>query len=97
VQQPVASVDTGDIYDQVFEKLNGQVDGDSFSDLAPTHQRWCMYWHYSINFFHFGGSEAQALPLCFVSAVRAAYPDPKGEYTGHLTTQERLDSRLDSL
>jgi hypothetical protein len=92
VQQPVASVDTGDIYDQVFEKLNGQVDGESFADLAPNHQQWCMYWHYSINFFHFGGSDAQSLPKCFISAVREAYPDPKGEYTGHLTTQERLDS-----
>lgn len=82
-EYPLSKVCRKDVYDQVHENLDGQVDGESFDDLAPNHKRWSLYWYYSVNVFGYGGRKRSRLPSCFVQYVRTIYPDPTGvTYTG---------------
>ena len=74
-----------DVYDQVFHRLGGNVEGESFDDLKQNHKRWAMHWYYAVNVFGFHGKkrERKQLPTCFVQCVRNYYPDPVGVcYTG---------------
>ena len=71
-----------DVYEQVSERLQGNVDGEDFESLAPNHKRWSMYYWYSVNIFCNTAGRSE-LPKCFVAYVRSMYPDPVGEaYTG---------------
>ena len=72
-----------DVYEQVSDRLSGNVEGDCFHDLLPRHKRWAMYWYYSVNILGVTGKKRKKLPTCFVQYVRNYYPDPVGEcYTG---------------
>lgn len=96
VLHPLCDVDMDSLYDQVVEKLKGRISAETFGELHDSHQRWCFYWYYSINFFHFGGEDSQELPDCFVKAVRMRFPSLKGNYTGYRTTQDRRSSLEES-
>ena len=72
-----------DIYDQVSDRLSGNVAGECFDELAPNHKRWSIYWYYSVNVLGVTGTKRKKLPSCFVQYVRQFYPDPVGAcYTG---------------
>ena len=72
-----------DVYDQVYERLGGSVQGDNFDELKPNHKRWSMYWFYSVNILGVTGKRHQKLPNCLVKYIRDLYPNPVGTtFTG---------------
>lgn len=87
---PVTGVDVDELFYEVKEKLKGRVTAENFGQLTHSHKRWCLHWHYAINFLHFGGGEAQQLPSCLVAEIRRMYPDDV--YTGFKTIAERQAS-----
>ena len=80
---PVCKVCRVDVYDQVYERLGGSVQGDNFDELKPNHKRWSMYWFYSVNILGVTGKRRQKLPNCLVKYIRDLYPNPVGTtFTG---------------
>jgi hypothetical protein len=59
----VSSVDEEELFHEVKERLKGKIKASLFNELSQSHKRWCLYWYYTITFFHFGGGPAQELPL----------------------------------
>ncbi len=81
-QQPLGQLNITDVFNQVSDRLQGDVAADSFDELEEHHKRWCMHWHCAVDFFKIHGGR-KALPQCFIEAVRTQYPGPHDEYTGH--------------
>jgi hypothetical protein len=92
---PVSSLDENELFHEVKERLKGKVKATSFDLLSQSHKRWCLYWYYAVNFFHFGRGPAQELPSCLVEAIRKRYTDPEGKYTGFLAKEERVTEKAD--
>ena len=96
-QEPISGIDLRVLFDQVYSKLKGRLKVVYFAELSASQKRWCFYWYYAVNYFHIGGCELQKLPNCFVSCVRASFPDPEGQYTGYRTQEERQQDALDKM
>jgi hypothetical protein len=69
VHHPIEDLDVLELFFEVKEYLKGRVTADSFTDLSPSHKRFCLYWWYAMNMFGFGGGEAQKLPNCLTEAI----------------------------
>jgi hypothetical protein len=89
VLHPLSDIDTDVLFRCIKEKLQGRVKAKKFVELSQSHKRWSFYWYYAVNFFHLRGEEAQELPSCFVAGVRKMFPEPKGNYTGFKSAEER--------
>lgn len=74
---PLGRVCRKDVFDQVSDRLAGDVDDESWEDLAANHKRWSLHWFHSVNVF--GQAKRKPLPKCFVQCVRHICLDPVGE------------------
>jgi hypothetical protein len=78
-------------------RLKGRVHATKFTELSATHKRWCFYWYYAVNYFHFGGHDATELPSCFVQAVRNQHPDGEGRYKDFLSNKHQQEQSLEDM
>jgi hypothetical protein len=79
---PLTETDEDELFFACRCRLGDSVFVNKWDELSRSHKRWCYYWYYAVNVFHFGPGEAKELPACFVAAVRNEYPDENGSYTG---------------
>jgi hypothetical protein len=87
VAKPIMELDEEELYHACKCRLDEESDEMQFQNLSSSHKRWCYYWCCAVNVFHIGSGDSQELPSCFVEAIRKAYPDPNGKYTGYKKTK----------
>ena len=56
----------------------------SLKDMTPSHKRNLLYWWYMTNhYFICGRGVTKEPPECLKAAIRLAYPEENGQYTGY--------------
>ena len=88
---PFWKVDKDDLFEQVRARIgDDSLVAPTFDELPAKKKRWCFYWWYAVNIFHYKG-KAQELPKCFVKALRGHFKDEgQDQPTGFRSTEERL-------
>ena len=69
IAKQLITLDEDELYFACLCHIGQEVEGVELGQLSLTHNRWCYYWYYAANVFHFGTGDNQELPRCFVAAV----------------------------